>query len=264
MFGAKFNHDSRFFVGDYEVSGVESLSLNYSVGSKIEYPLGTRRGFNSVSAQNSQTLTINRNLIYEDYLLNYTGEAPMDGSIYYNGIHYGFNDGYFSSYSLNCAVGNVPRSTANIFILDEMKTGIDASDGFQVDDHPAIDIPSQGSIKISCDKSSTNRVIGFDYSVNLKRKPFYGICNHKHQDVKLIPPVEYSCSVQIDVDDAFLGNSWDFFDERENKNINLNVKGRGGTDLQSVIIPNASLVSESLDVSADGALKLSLSYKGHI
>jgi len=264
MFNAKFNHESRFFAGDYEVSGIESLNLSYSAGSKIEYPLGTRKGFNSVASQNSQTLTINRNLIYEDYLLSYTGNNSIDGSIYYDGVHYGFNEGYLSSYSLNCAVGSVPRSSANIFILDEMMTGIDASDNFQVAAHPLIDIPSQGSITMSCDNSSTNRISNFDYSINLKRKPFYGICNKRHQDIRLIPPVEYTCSVQIDVDEAFLGNSWAFFDERENKNVNLNVKGRGGTDLQSVNIPNASLVGESLDVSADGALKLSLNYQGHI
>lgn len=264
MFEAKFNHESRFFAGDYEVSGIETLNISYYAGAKMEYPLGTRKGFNSVLSQNNQTLTINRNLIYEDYLLNYTGNNSIDGSIYYDGIHYGFNEGYLSSYSLNCAVGSSPRSSVNIFILDEMTTGVDASDNFQVAPHPLIDIPSQGSITVSCDNSSTNRVSNFDYSINLKRKPLYGICNKEHQDILLVPPVEYSCSIQIDVDDAFLANSWDFFEERENKSVNLNIKGRGGTNLQSVSIPNASLVGESLDVSADGALKLSLNYKGHI
>lgn len=263
MFDAKFNYQSRFFAGDYEVSGIESINLSYSDSSSILYPLGTRRGFNSVNIQPSQTLSINRNLIYEDYLLNYTGEGPIDGSIYYNDVHYGFREGYLSSYTLNCAVGAVPRTSANLFILDEMQTGIDASEGFKVDVHPVIDIPSQGSISISCENSSTNRVVGFNYGISIKRKPFFGICDTKHKDVRIVPPIEYSCSVQIEVDDAFLQNSWDFLDQRENKSVNFDIKGRGGNNLQSVTIPNASLIGETLNVSADGVLGLSLTYRGH-
>jgi hypothetical protein len=264
VFGGKFNHESRFFLDEYEVSGVETLNFAYSTSSSVGKALGTSRGFTSVNGPNQQSLTLNRNLIYEDYILNYTGDSQIKASIYYDGNHYGFNEGYLSSYSLACAVGSVPKTSANILVYDEIKIGVDASDNFEVKPHPILDIPSQGSISVSCDNSSTNRVISFGYTINIPRKAFYKIGGGvAPSTVRLITPIEYSSAVVIDVDDAFIQNSFDFFDDRENKNINLTVKGRNGEDLQSVTIPNATLLGESLEASADGGLRLTLNYKGH-
>ena len=41
------------------------------------------------------------------------------------------------------------------------------------------------------------------------------------------------------------------------------INGRDGTSIQSLSIPNACLVGEQLNASADGALRLTLNYMGH-
>jgi hypothetical protein len=260
MFGGNFNYETRFFAGGYELSGIESVNLSYQAAQNISKFLGTSKGLNVTSGPISQKISINGNLIYDDPLLAYTGDSNMSGSIHYNGIDYGFQSGYLSDYSLNCAVGTVPKVSTNFEIMDEMKTGVSTS-GEAV--HPPIYIPSQGSISVTCDNSTTNRVIGFDYSIKASRKVFYTLGSTSCVGIISIPPLEYSASVQIDVDDAFLENSHNFLKERENKTISFSIRGRGGENLQSLTIPKASLVGEQLEASSDGSVKLTLNYIGH-
>ena len=83
-------------------------------------------------------------------------------------------------------------------------------------------------------------------------------------EVKHVNPIEYNASVQIDVDDIFLASGFSFFEEgRSDKTLSFSVKGRDGTNLQTLSIPKASLVSEQINASADGSVRLTLNYIGH-
>ena len=261
MFGGTLNHEARFFADGYELSGVESVSLSYSNSSSILKPLGTKKGLTTSTGPTQKTLSLSRVLTYNDPILNYTGEAPLSGSIYYSDDHYGFESGYLVDYSLNCAVGAVPRVNCNFQIASEIKSGVNGNTSPQ--SHPVIDIPTQGSISITCDNSTTNRVVGFDYGVKLNRKAYLTVGSDDVVKVELIEPLEYTATVQLEVDDAFLQDSDKFFSLKEDKNVSLNIQGRDGNELQSVTIPNASLIGESLEVSANGLARITLSYIGH-
>ena len=262
MFGGKFNHESRFFADGYELSGIENVSFAYNQSPSILKPLGTKDGLTVVSGPVNQTMSMSRVLTYQDPILNYTGEGSLSGSISYDDRNYGFESGYLTDYSLNCAVGSVPRVNANFQIATELKSGVDAS--LPSESHPIIDIPTQGSISITCDNSTTNRVIGFDYGVKCNRKAYLSIGEKNIKKVELIAPIEYNATVQIDVDDAFMENANNFFDDKQNKNLSLSIDGRSGSNIQTVNIPNASLVSENLQASSNGSLRLTLNYIGHI
>lgn len=263
MFNGIFNHEARLFTDNYELSGINSLEFSYKSSSDVKNILGSRRGFSINSGPIQQGLTLNRNLIYNDPVLNYTGSEPIAASLFYNDSYYGFEKGYLNNYSLSCAVGAVPKSASNFIITDEMKSGVDAGGKRTVRRHPKIDIPSQGSIAITCDNSTTNRVVGFNYAININRKPIYGIGQKDPFAVETIAPIFYTANASIDVDDAFLQNSYNFLELKENKNLSIIVNGRDGKELQSVNIPNASLINETLRISQDGSLKLDLNYVGH-
>jgi len=265
MFDIKLNDEVRFFLGTYELSGIESLSFSNTNTPSNIFPLGTKKGITSIGSKQNQTVEFSRNLIYKDPVLDYTGVSPIAGDIYYDNSHYGFNQGYLSSYSVNCAVGAAPRVSASFDVLDEMLTGIDTSDNLNPAIHPPIDIPSQGSMVATIDgKSETNRVTSFNYSLKPRRKYYYTIGSRLPSDVERFSPMEYSADVSIDVDDAFLQDGFSFLDKREDKLLNLSIKGRNGLSIQSLVVPNASLVSESLSVSSEGGATLTLTYKGHI
>ncbi|NVM34330.1 MAG: hypothetical protein HWN81_01965 [Candidatus Lokiarchaeota archaeon] len=262
MFDGIFNHEARVFTDNYELSGVNSVEFNYRSSSQTQGVLGTNRGFSFPGSAASQQFVLNRNLIYNDPVLNYTGREPIKASIFYNNGHYGFEKGYLTDYSINCAVGSVPRCASTFLVSDELKTGISGRNDI-INPHPLLDIPSQGSISITCDNSTTNRVVGFNYSIKATRKPLYAVGQQEPCDVETIYPIIYRANASIEIDDAFLQDSLNFLDLRENKNLSLSINGRDGNQLQSVSIPNASLVSETVRLAPEGSLRLDINYIGH-
>jgi len=269
MYDTTLNYEAHFFISGRdgspaarELSGIESLDLGYDNKADLLAPLGSSHGLTAVGGVTDQKVSFSRSLIYVDPVLDFTGESEvMKGSFNYNNnASYGFESGYLNSYSVNCAVGSVPRVNASFIVYDEMKSGISASGSTSTN----IFIPSQGSITATCDNSSTNRVVGFDYSLTVNKQPYYTIGSETPVEVKHINPIQYSASVQIDVDDVFLKSGFSFLDaDREDKTLSFSVKGRDGTTLQNLTIPKASLVSEQLTASSDGAVRLTLNYMGH-
>ena len=221
MFDLKLNDEVRFFLGGYELSGVESLSVvNSSTASNI-FPLGTRKGLTSVDSKQSQSVSFSRYLTYEDPVLDYTGILPISGDVYYENSHYGFASSYLSSYAVNCAVGAAPRVSVTLDVLDEMSIDLDTSNNLLPLQHPPIDIPSQGSIVATCEQSATNRITSFNYSLKPRRKYYYTIGSNVPSAVERFSPMEYLADITIDVDDAFLQDGFSFLEERENKNVSL-------------------------------------------
>jgi hypothetical protein len=269
MYGTTLNYESHFFISGQngsvaarELSGIESLEIGYQNSSEISKPLGYKRGVTTINGPTAQTVSFSRYLIYDDPLLDFTGDGEtMKGSFNYdNNASYGFESGYLSSYSVNCAVGSVPKVNANFVVYDEMRSGVSASGTTST----AIYVPSQGSITATCDNSTTNRVVGFDYSLTVSKVPYYTIGSEVPVEVKHINPIEYSASVQLEVDDTFLESGYSFLGSGKNdRTVSFSINGRNGDVLQSLAIPNACLVSEQLSSSADGVVGLTLNYMGH-
>ena len=271
MYDTTLNYQNHFFISGLvgigatldprELSGIESLDIGYSNSANTLSPLGSSQGLTTIGGPTQQTVSFSRYLIYNDPVLNFTGaSSKLAGSFNYdNNSSYGFEEGYLSSYSVNCAVGNIPQVNANFTVYGEMASGINATGTTNTN----IFVPSQGSITATCDNSTTNRVIGFDYSLRTNKKPYYTIGSEDPVSVKHIPPISYTASVQIEVDDTFLESGYNFLGEKIDRTVTFTIKGRDGTTLQSLNIPNASLVGEQLNSTAAGNARLTLNYIGH-
>ena len=269
MYGTTLNYESHFFISGQnasvsarELSGVESLEIGYQNTANVANPLGYKRGVTTIGGPTVQEVSLSRYLIYDDPLLDFTGDGQIiKGSFNYNNnSSYGFESGYLNSYSVNCAVGSIPKVNAKFTVYDEMRSGVSASGTTSTN----IYIPSQGSISATCDNTTTNRVVGFDYSLTVLKQPYYTIGLETPVEVKHLDPIQYSASVQLEVDDVFLESGYSFLGTgKESKAVSFTVNGRNGESLQSLTIPNACLVGEQLSSSADGAVRLTLNYMGH-
>lgn len=260
MFGLLNNYENKVFISGQELLGVENVNVSYSNSSSVTRFLGISRGQTLVGADSQRQVSFSRYLIYSDPILSLTGSSPTSGSINYQGQAYGFNSGFLTEYSVNCAVGTVPSTNATLSVYGEMKSGINHSGSVAA---PTIYIPNQGSISLTCDNSTTNRVVGFDYSIKINREPIYKIGSVAPAEVIADSVLEFNASVQIDVDDAFLQNSTGFLSGRQNKTVTFTVKSKDlSQTIQQLTIPNASLVGETLASSADGGVKLTLNYIG--
>jgi hypothetical protein len=260
MFGFIENYENKVFITGQELIGVESVNLSYSNSYSASRFLGMSRGAALVSADTQKTVSFSRYLIYNDPIFSMNQNTPISGSIHYNGGSYGFSSGFLTDYSVNCAVGAIPNVGATMAVFGEMRSGANASGSTAV---PSIHIPNQGSISLTCEGSTTNRVVGFDYAVKYQREPIYSVGSRFPVDVFSLPNAEYTASVQIDVNDAFLKDATGFLLQRENRTVSFTVRSRDNTQiLQTLSIPNASLIGETLTSSADGGLKLTLNYAG--
>ena len=262
MFGTRLNDEVNVNIAGSELSGISSVDFSYSNSASILKPLGSKRGLTTVGGGTQQKVSISRHLIYDDPVLGYTGSNNATGNIRYEGSSYNFSSGYLTNYSVNCAVGAVPKVNASFIVLDELASSSDESSevGSPINN---IYIPSQGSISINCDNSTSNRVIGFDYSITANRKPYFSIGQESAIGIELIPPLEYTVQVQIEVDSAQPQDSYNFLTNRENKTLSFDIDGRGGENIQALTVPNATLVSESLSASDNGSTVLNLNYIGH-
>lgn len=261
MFNSISNYENNLYILNQEILGVENIDLSYSNSASVSKILGRDSGFTTINGPTSQQLSVSRNLIYYDSIYDYKDGRVLTAKLVYNNQSCGFSSGYLTDYVVNCAVGSIPKVSTNFVIFDELVTG----DSVATDSDPiTIYIPNQGSISLSCDNSSTNRVVGFDYSIKINKKPIYIVGQKTPYEIVTIAPIQYSASVQIDVDDAFLQSSFNFLSARQNKTLSFSIKDKTLTnDIQTLTIPNASLISETLSSSADGGVKLTLNYIGH-
>lgn len=266
MFGAKLGHESKMYVGGFELPGIETVEFSSQNSASIVRPMGTTKGFTSISGPLNKSMTITRSLLYSDpvYWQNIGYGKVMAASILDEDgeNYYGFKSGYMNSYSVNCAVGSIPRVTASFTITDEIETGVNSGEGFSSVEN-RISIPNQESITVECSDFDNNRVIGFDYSVNKKNKAFYSVGSSSVSKMETISPIEYRANVQIELDSSFGLKMDEFVNTREDKKINFYLNGRDGKSIMNFSVPNASLASQSLSHSANGLLKLNLGYVGH-
>ena len=272
MFGAKLNDESALWIDGYQMTGVSVVDTSYSHSSSTANPLGYSAGVTISNADSAKTISITRDLLltkrttlgaWEDFLLQYTGlDKIMAASINYENGPYGFKSGYMTEYMLNFAIGSIPKVTTNFTVFDSIRSGNNSSGSSSFKNHL---LPYQSACQITCDNATSNRVVGFDYSVKINRKPIYTIGSSFAAEVESIPPLEYSASIQIEIDDAFLQNSQNFLTDKENKNVTLSIDSDTiGVPAITFNVPKASLVSEQLSASADGLLKLTLNYVGHL
>lgn len=266
MFGAKLGHESKMYAGGFELPGIESINFSSQNNTSLIKPMGTTKGFTSVSGPLNNTLSITRSLVYKDPILyRYTGYGTvMKASIFdeNNQNFYGFESGYMNSYSVNCAVGSVPRVTTNFVIADEIKSGANSDQSLSSLER-RIQVPSQETLYVEGSDFSNARVIGFDYSLSRKNKAFYTIGKKSVSNMETLSPIEYRATVQLELDQSLGFDMTNFLEKRENKKIDFNIKGSNNKFIQTMTIPNATLLSQNLSHSADGLLKLNLSYVGH-
>ena len=261
MFGSRLNDEVNVAIDGYEISGISSIDFSYSNSANIVKPLGSKKGLTTVGGAAQQKVSISSHMIYNDPILSFTGSDSISGNIRYGDIAYRFSEGYLDSYSVNCAVGTVPKVNASILVYDEFLSGSEGPSDAGITSE--ISITSQGSINVTCDNSTTNRVIGFDYSIKSNRKPHFSIGSETPASVEIILPLEFTAQVQIEVDEAFPENSFSFLENRENKTVVFDINRKDGTNLQELTIPNATLVSESISASDNGSAILNLNYIGH-
>lgn len=270
MFGAKLNQDVKLYIGNGNgttasgLSGVDNVDISNVHPTNLTKTLGYNIGLTTINGPPQQELSFSRYLIYEDPMLQYTGSTHFIGELEIGAEDEGrinFKSGYLTNYSVNCAVGNVPRVSVRAVIYDPLTTGVQL-DAYS-SAHQTIEIPNQGSMSLTAKGVSLNRVNSFNYSVTCNRKPYYSVGSTVPSKVNLLYPLEYAATVELDLDAGNITSGNHLFKNLHNKSVDFTINGRTNNWTRTFSIPNASLVDERVNSSADGIVNLTLSYVGH-
>ena len=255
-------YDQSFVVNGYQLSGVDSVQVSYSVPLENSLTLGSPFGYNLNNPMQAE-ISLQRSCLYQDPLLSFTGDSSFSGSFKYNGLTYGFTSGFLNRYSISCGVGDVPQISASINVYGELKPSLEV---LPSQTHPAIYIPSPRSISVSGDNSINNRINSFSYELTINRQAVYSLDSYSRVDeVVFLPPINIAASLDFDAVNFTPEDYKYFISSTEKRNFKVIINDRNiNTGILNLDIPNIQLTSQQLNSSADNKLSITNSYIGYL
>lgn len=257
------NADQLFFINGQKLSGVSSLSLGYTNPLENSPVLGDSSFGFLMNGPIEGVVEFSRALIYSDPLLNFTGDSSFSGNFSYGGRAYSFESGYLTNYSVSCGVGDVPQVNARVSVWCGLTSG-NSVPSSQVDD--GLFIPSPKSISVSGMDFSSNRVRSCNYSIDISRQPIYSLeGGRKAVSVNFIGPLNISASVEMEISASDMRDSYAYTENFSSDNVSIVIKDRSLTNtVASFSVPNAQLLGETIQTSADGQPVKSLTFGGFL
>jgi hypothetical protein len=213
--------NQRFFINTNEVRGAQSVSVNYAIPTVPLKHIGQTGTHRVVDGPYGGTASVSANLLTGDPFLKYTGEAPFNGYLFetedgrnLNGdaVDIAFTSGFLSSYTINCAIGQIPLVDAQIQIagnIGKLPSGESTSSRVS-SDYAAISstenkdfslkIADPRSLQVSINDFETNRLNSFNISFEIPRTPVYTIGGKMPIKCFVNYPISVTCNFQIDLD----------------------------------------------------------------
>ncbi|NDG53100.1 MAG: hypothetical protein EBY39_08775 [Flavobacteriia bacterium] len=259
---AVLNYEQQFYLAGIPLSGVTSLDGSYSIEENPINIIG--KGYTYPVRQGAMVgnFNIQKYYIGEDPLLNYTGDAPISGSINFNGSSFGFESGYLTEYSMSAGIGQIPESSASIVVYGDIGAGIDA---YGTQSHPEIQIPNQGSISLNAAGYQSNRITSFSYTMRVDRTPIYKIGSPYPVQVDRSFPLLQEASFSIEVDDYEVARMREYLLKPKQQKIIIEFSNPiNSAKIESFEINKARLLAQSINSSSDDMLSVNLTYRGYI
>lgn len=255
-------YDQVFVVNGVQLSGVDSISINYSVPLENSLTLGSTYGYNLNNPIQAE-ISLQRSMLYQDPLLGFTGDSSFSGSLSYNGKSYGFTSGFLNQYGISCTVGEIPSISCSITVYGKLEPSLEV---LKTQEHPSIFIPSPRSMIVSGDNTSNNRVKSFSFEYSINRQGIYSLDSAREVDeVVFLPPVNVSASLTFDAVNMTPENHEFFLNSAEQKKFDISVKSRdNNSEIIHLTIPNIQEVSQQLSSSSDSSLSIVNNYIGFI
>jgi len=256
------NYEQQFYLSGIQMSGVTSLEGSYSISESPINIIGKGYTYPMRTGPMQGQFKISKYYIGQEPLLSYTGDNALSGSINFDDKSFGFSSGYLSDYSIACSIGSIPSATASIVVFGDIGSGINSSG---TNPHPDIQIPNQGSISINCKGFETNRVTDFNYSLRTNRSPIYKMGSSYPVQVDRKFPLVQQASFTVEVDDFETRKMREYLIKPKQQDLTISFTNPVNDNaIESFVLKNARLLSESMSSSADGISKVQLNYSAYI
>jgi len=238
-YNASPSYEHIFYVGGTGISGITDLSMSYSVARRPINVLGGGHIQPILAEPPQGEISFTRNYIYNDPLLDLTGDYGVDGSLIYAsdlnesaGQVIGFTSGYLTNYSISADVGSIPQVRCTFVVFGQLGSGVR---GGELDYSGIYELPNlcflnQDNIILSVDQSDSNRITKFSQEYNITRTPVYDLREKTSQNyyaptqVITQTPVELSTNFTIEIDDYYTANMIDNVRSGVYKSLSVNIR----------------------------------------
>lgn len=188
-----------------ETDGITNFNVSSSISYESTHMLGGVQGPLAINAPYDISIDIEKGYIEKEIIKCFTGISPMECIIVYNGSNYfSVKNAYLTSYTAAFSVGDLPKINSKFIAFSQFPKR-EASIGFESTNCQTF-VPKLGSICLSGINAETNSILkdnkniyGFEYSLNIKRQPYYNIGSNSVVEVSPILPIEISFSISSKV-----------------------------------------------------------------
>lgn len=251
-------YDQTVYIGGRKLDYVTDVDGSYSNTVRPINIMGQGTIKNVVTAIPQGDFSITRTMIAEDFMRQYTGiDSFIRGSINYNNKVFGFNQGSLTSYSYSVNYGEPPVANYGITVYGDIGSGlyIDSTNatmigdptslnaiGYKTDAPPIIPLPS--TINITCDGSTTNRVISFDISTSINKHEIWRTNSTSPFQIKTKWPIEVLTNITMEIDDYELRRQSNALRTNAFDNFSVNIYGLAYEDSEILTEDGVAITTE--------------------
>lgn len=251
-------YDQTVYIGGRKLDYVTDVDGSYSNTVRPINIMGQGTIKNVVASIPQGDFSITRTMIAEDFMRQYTGiDSFIRGSINYSDKVFGFELGSLTSYSYSVNYGEAPVANYGITVYGDIGSGLyidsanstmfgDASSlnaiGYNTDKPALVPLPS--TINITCDGSTTNRVVSFDISADINKYEIWRTNSTSPFQIKTKWPIEVLTNITMEIDNYELRRQSDALRTNKFDNFSINVYGLAYEDSEILTEGGLAITTE--------------------
>jgi hypothetical protein len=259
-----------------QIEGISNFTVNKTTSFDNPYVIGGQISASQVNSPTKIDVSFDRSFIQKDFIFNYIQNNPLR-SIYIQqeNCYYKISNLYLTSYSASFGVGELPKISSKFSSYYNSFEERDSLEGTNLNLYTyQLDIPKLNSI-ILTDMSNTivddtrnplikNQIVSnFDFSMTMKRQPYYTIgCKLPNEVVSSFPnDVNFSITTKkLQYSLKEIDNTMDDIAPCCNLNFNIYISG---CELMKFPITNSKLVSRENTFQSCSLMNIRKNYIGY-
>lgn len=271
--------EQRFYLNSDEISGVQTVQLQIPRNTAQVKFLGMHGKALVKTSRGPQvgTASVDAFIVSDDSFIPFTGEDAVNGYLLRakntHNDNLSFTSGFLTSYSNSCAIGQIPQIAAEFQVYGDVGNIVSSEseasghlDFIATGEQPSmpLKIAAPGSMNITFDEFSSNRVQSYDISIGVSRTPIYSVGDRFPSEVKRNNPIEVNVGFLLEMNDSDIGNLREYPCRERINDLTLALNDVDDAEVFSYKFHDLHLVNVNTNSSVDETVTIEASYRGWI
>lgn len=263
------------YVNSGQLAGVTSFQASYNVNSQLINHIGAKKQIFLPKGPKVGSVSIDSQLISQDYWINQTGLSRLDGWIFKNKAvqtpNFAFHNTYLTNYSHKYSVNEYPEISVNLVSFGAMGQYLD----IDYDINPSFALQAirttqptglltyyfQGAADLSIAAlGDGNRILSYDINISSPKTAAYGLLDFPVAVVQKYP-IEISLNVKTELNSFSPFKIDDYPLNEHTENVTLNLRDINDNITNSYSFSDMTLASQSYEANVNNPVVLNLQYK---